>query len=194
MNQSFQIIQVARDDGQNWFEGWLKAGFDVSTAVLARNPLDQGSFRTIVSKEASTEAINFPDTPDVPGAVADEGLAWLLESMKRDGALSLVIEDDLAEKSDPAADDWTIPSAFIESRIIHWCDLKSASGKDAVETIMKGASCILNAFVITKSVANLGLVDRQEVPEGLGIEVASSLLAMITFAFDETSFAVWDRR
>jgi hypothetical protein len=48
--------------------------------------------------------------------------------------------------------------------------------------------------VSAKSVEELGLLDRQEVSESVGEEIAVSLLAIITFAFDETSFAVWDGR
>lgn len=194
MTEQFKALDIAHDEGKRWLTRWLAAGFDISAAVLTDISFDRGSFRTFVPVDASVESIQFPDAPDVPGAVSDEGLAWFLESLIRAGACALIVEDDLAERSDPGQPDASIPSGFIGNRIVHWLPLEAGSGVQAVEMIMKSASHILNAFVSDKSIADLGLLDRQEIAEGVGKEIATSLMAIITFAFDETSFAVWDGR
>jgi hypothetical protein len=194
VTEEFKALDVARDEGERWLTEWLAAGFDISAAVLAGISFDRGSFQTFVPVDASVESIKFPDAPDVPGTVSNEGLAWFLDALIRAGARSLVVEDDLAERSDPGQPDESIPSGFIGNRIVHWYGLEVGDGVRAVEMIMKSASHILNAFVSAKSVEELGLLDRQEVSESVGEEIAVSLLAIITFAFDETSFAVWDGR
>lgn len=61
-----------------------------------------------------------------------------------------------------------------------------------METIDRGASGYpLNAFVITKSSSDLGLVDGGDAPERLSQEVAASLLAIVVAAFDAESFLIW---
>ena len=194
MTERFKAIEIPREQGKVWLTQWLTAGFDISTAVLASRPLDWNRFLTFIPIDASVEAVKFPDAPDVPGVVSDEGLAWFLEALMQVGAHSLIVEDDMVEKSDPKVLDEKIPSGFIGNRVVHWHELRPGSGQRAVEMIMNSASCILNAFVSTKPIEELCLVDAQELPEGIGEKVAASLLAIVTFAFDETSFAVWDGR
>lgn len=194
MTKRFKSLQVDRDEGSRWLTSWLAAGFDISAAVLAIDPFDRGDFQTFIPMEASIGEIKFPHVPDVPGVVSDEGLAWFLEAMIRAGARSLIVEDDMAERSDPKLPGKPIPLGFIDNRVVHWHELDAGSGASAVETIMRSASHIMNAFVSTKSIEELGLVDHQEISKGIGKEIAASLLAIITFAFDETSFAVWDGR
>jgi hypothetical protein len=106
--------------------------------------------------------------------------------------MAVVVEDDLAGPGDPGILRWPVPSAFLGSRLIHWFDLEQKSSADIVDGINRYcASHILNCFVSTASVSSLGLIHGQAVPNDLAPKVAASLLAVIVFAFDETSFAVW---
>ena len=192
MPASVRTMPVASDAGLRCLESSLTAGFDVSKAVLSAGSLPHGRFLTFVPAEMPDDAIAFPDTPDIPGSVADKGLANLLDELGRQGAMSIVVEDDLASPNDPGVQRWSVPSAFLGNRLIHWFDLEQESSADTVDQM--GRYCIshvLNAFVCAASVTSLGLIDRQAVPNDLAVKVTASLLAVIVFAFDETSFAVW---
>lgn len=188
------MVEVAKDEGRRWLEKSLTAGFDVSAAVLAAAPFDHGRFHTFVPSDVPADQIKFPDAPDVPGSVADAGLARYLDDLTSQGASCVVVEDDVVERKDPALDRWTIPSAFVGDRIVHWFDLEPGSGTATVEAIGESAfGYPLNAFVITRSAADLGLVNGQPVAESFASQVAGSLLAVAVSAFDATSFAIWDR-
>ncbi|MEA2252004.1 MAG: hypothetical protein QOG70_2246, partial [Solirubrobacteraceae bacterium] len=50
----------------------------------------------------------------------------------------------------------------------------------------------LNAFLITRPAADLGLVPGRSVAEGFASEVMKSLAAVVVSAFDAESFLVWD--
>jgi hypothetical protein len=188
-------MHVAKHDGRACIEESLEAGFDVSAAVLAAAPFDHGSFFTFISGEMSADDIRFPDAPDIPANVADQGLSQFLNELRSRGVVSLIVEDDLAERGDSGPDCWPVPSAFAGSRVVHWLQLESRSDAAAVEALKRYCtSHCLNAFISTESPAELGLVDGQGVGDGFGTKIATSLLAVIVFAFDETSFAVWDSR
>jgi hypothetical protein len=49
----------------------------------------------------------------------------------------------------------------------------------------------LNGFVVTRSAADLALVDGQDAPEHLAQDVVSALIAVVVAAFDAESFLLW---
>lgn len=192
MTELVKKMQVAKHDGRACMEESLEAGFDVSAAVLAAAPFDHGNFFTFISGEMSAGDIRFPDAPDIPANVADQGLSQFFNELRNHGVVSLIVEDDLAELGDSGPDRWPVPSAFAGNRVVHWLELESSSGAAAVDALKRYCtSHCLNAFISAKSPAELGLVDSQGVGDGFATKVAASLLAVIVFAFDETSFAVW---
>jgi hypothetical protein len=88
----------------------------------------------------------------------------------------------------------TVPSAFIGDGVVHWCELKPGIGTAGTEAIRESAfGYPLNAFVTTRSVSDLRLVDGQAVATGFADQVAASLLAIVVSAFDAESFLLWDR-
>ncbi len=195
MSTDVRTMELSSAEGRAWLESSLAGGFDVSAAVLTTSAFDRGRFLTFVSEGVSTNKVSFPDAPDVPSAVAERGLAEFFQDLIGAGGSSVVIEDDLAGPTDPGFDKWNVPSAIIGNRIVHWLDLRPGSTMTTVNEIT--TYCVshrLNAFVSTRSSVDLGLVDRQPADENLARAVVGSLLAVIVFAFDETSFAVWDGR
>jgi hypothetical protein len=172
----------------------LAQGFDISNAVLIGTPFERGRFQTFVPKDFHADKLDFEVGGVTTTTLSKGGLSICLESLIGAGGGCVVIEDEGWRPTDPVIVEGAQLSAFIGDRVIHWSDLKSGASNVAVEAISKGASGYpLNAFVSSKSAAGLGLVDREQVPEGLASAVAESLLAVIVAAFDAETFMVWSR-
>lgn len=184
-----RTLQIAADKGREWFEYQLGQGFDLAQSVLARNFLAEGSFETFVSADTPSEEVEFPRYPDVQGG--EIALAARLEQLAKQGARSVVIEDDVQRNGDPHVES---PSAFLGDRVLHWREFRTGEGKAAAHAIREGAfGYPLNAFVLSKSLERLGLRDHEQAPSDLSRHVTSSLMAVIVSAFDNTSFAMWTR-
>jgi hypothetical protein len=186
-------LEIPKADGRDWLERSLAAGFDVASAVLAAAPFNSGRFTTFIPASASMSQVQFPDHGFVGETVGNAGLSQHLDNLARKSAACVVIEDDILERNDRQPDDMTIPSVFIGDGVIHWSNLKPGFGAAATKAVREGAfGYPLNAFVVAKSAADLGLVNDRSAPEGFADEVAKSLLAVIVSAFDAESFLVWD--
>lgn len=191
MSETARAIDLAKNEGRNWFEESLGGGFGVSAAVLASISFDIGRFFAFVSSDMDPEQIKFPGYPDVRGG--GPALALYLDDLTSGKDLCLLIEDEAAERGDPNIEEWSVPSAFIGDRVVHWFDLKPGSGAAAMSAINESSSGYpLNAFVVTRTSTELGLVNRGSLANDIVDTIASSILAIVVAAFDATSFAVWE--
>lgn len=126
------------------------------------------------------------------GADADRGLAAALDGLAGEGPACVVVEDDMGMRLDPAIQSSPFPVAFMGDRVISWAELERGRGADAVKAITQGASGYpRNAFVVSRSVAELELVDRQSLSKDFAGKVAGALLAVIVGAFDDESYVIW---
>lgn len=186
-------VQISSEDGRRWIEQSLQAGFDLSDAAREILKSERGGFWTYVPGEREDGDFVFPYRGDVPRAVAVAGLTDSLEQLIDRGAKSIVIEDDLSAAGDAVLRKMTVPSAYLDGRVIHWLGLAEGPTMNVVELINESASHTLNAFVLRCSIRDLSLEDDERVRSELPGEVAESLMAIVTLAFDETSFALWER-
>jgi hypothetical protein len=190
------VIEVNNDQARSWAERWLKAGHAVSNAVLGITRFETGRFHTCISGDMAAEPLpNFEEGGVTSTGEADAWLAQTLDGLVRKGAACAIVEHDLARRTDPflarSEDRW----AFIDDRVLAWSDLEPDSGREAVEEIRGvGSGYPSNMFVSTHSAQDLGLVDRQQVPEEFPLQVANSLLAVIMSIFDAESYLVWEKR
>jgi hypothetical protein len=190
-----QIIDVNRDKARSWVERWLRAGHAVSNAVLATDPFGVGRFRTCVSDGIAPEQLSKFEAGNM--ASTKEANTWLartFEELNREGAACVVVEHDLASRTDPfigrGDDSW----AFVGDRVLAWSDLQRGGEVAAVEEVQGvGSGYPRNMFVSTHSAEHLGLADRQQVPEQFPAQVAESLRAVVVSIFDDESYLVWDR-
>jgi hypothetical protein len=182
-------MQAAR----RWIEQSLAGGHEVSAAVLASACFDGGTFRAVVrSGVAASEIENYEEGGMLSVGEAGDALARILDELAEMGATCAVVEDDMSERTDPAVARRSFPLAFIGDRIVSWSDLESGSGVAAAEAIRRGASGYpRNAFVVLRSGADLGLVDRCTLPKDFAGQVAGALLAVIVAAFDDESYLIW---
>lgn len=191
MRRHAQVVEAPAEEAQSWLRYSLEQGFDVSAAVLDAGFIDRGRGVAIVSDEFQRTPYEFSHG-DVLGTTASrEYLGHLLVKGELGPADAVLIEDDVMRKGDPWIAKIEPPSAFIGDRVLHWADL--GKGIDSVlEVIHRGAfGYPLNAFLVTKSSTDLGLVDGKEAPEPLAQKVVSSLTAVIVSAFDNESFLIW---
>lgn len=188
-------IEVNSDQARSWAERWLKAGHLVSTAVLAVASFETGHFRTCISRADCAESLpNFEEGGVASAKEVDAWLAHTLEELARKGAACVIVEHDLARRTDPflvrSQDRW----AFVDDRVLAWSDLEPNSGTAAVEEVRGvGSGYPSNMFVSTHSARDLGLADRQQVPDEFPLQVANSLLAVIVSIFDDESYLVWEK-
>jgi len=179
------------EEARSWLEDSLGQGFDLSVAVLAAGVLEQGRCVAIVPDDFNRVPFNFSHGGVVGQQSSRERLAKVLQRLGTSGARAVLVEDSTAGRTDPHFSHRGEPSAFIGERVIHWSDL-SAGGPQAMEVVAWGTGGYpTNAFVLTQSSQDLGLVDRQDAPKDLAEEVAASLLAIVVAAFDAESYLLW---
>jgi hypothetical protein len=188
-----KVIELSAREARSWTERWLGAGHFVSEAVLAKAPFDQGRFRTCIGDDTPLKKLaNFEHGWVIKGGEAGAWLSQVLDELALHGASCVIVEDDLSRPTDPAIIASEIPCALIEDRILCWSDLSPGNGATAVKrTGYIGSGYPRNAFVVSRSAAELGLADRQQVPETFLRQVTDSLMAVIVAIFDAESYLVW---
>lgn len=190
MAKSTQAIEAPTEEAQSWLRYSLGQGFDISAAVLDAGFIDRGRALAIVSKEFQGASFNFSQGKFLSRSATQQSLVELLDRTFAT-ARSVLVEDELRRRNDPHVAAEGQPAAFIEDRVIHWCDL-SKGATAAVDAIVQGAwGYPTNAFVLAKSSGELGLMDRKDAPKDLVENVLSSLRGVVVSAFDDESYLIW---
>jgi len=186
-----QVVEAPAEEAHEWLQYSLMQGFDVSAAVSSSGVLGRGRFLAIVSEDFQRTVFDYPHGGVIGQRLSRMQLAQILEDLASGEAKSVLVEDSASRRGDRSVSRRGEPSAFIADRVLHWGDL-AAGSKNAVEVIAWGTTGYpTNAFVVTRSSADLGLADLQDAPENLAEEVASSLMAIVVAAFDAESFLIW---
>ena len=181
------------DLASGWVKRSLGRGHEVSTAVLASADFEAGTFRAILPDDVDVNQIqNLEYGGVMKESVARDAFARVLDEFAQRGAACVVVEDDLASRTDPAIVESSEPLAFIGDRVISWCDLDPGTGATAAEIVGRvGSGFPTNAFVVSRSAADLGLADRHSLPEDFGQKAAGCLVAVAVAAFDAESYVIW---
>jgi hypothetical protein len=191
MRRKTQVVEAPAEEAQIWLRYSMEQGFEVSAAVLDAGFIDRGRGLAIVSDEFQRTPFEFSHGGVIGTAASRECLGRMLVDGEFGPVGSLLVEDDVRRKGDPWISKIAPPSAFIGERVLHWADSEMGIDK-VVEAIHRGGfGYPLNVFLMTKSSAELGLVDREDAPEELPQEVVSSLLVVVVSAFDNESFLIW---
>jgi hypothetical protein len=193
---ALKTVEIERALGVGWLKNSLTQGFDLSKAALEVVKAGEGTCKSFISDEIDSYRTNLAEGGMARTGESMAALAQELNGLALRHARCVIVEDDLWRRTDETLEKFNAqsPISFVDNRVIHWCDVKQENGADCVDVVNKGASGYpLNAFVISKFAGELGLVDREDVPEGLPSEVAESLLAVIVAAFDAETFMVWSR-
>jgi hypothetical protein len=193
MARGTRLAEAPIDEAREWLRYSLTQGFDLSAGVLAADVLSTGSALAIVSTEFSREEFSYATGGVLGMRIARLCLVRVLRQVAAHAAEAVLVEDDLRRRRHPVASWSGLASAFIGERLVHWGDVRPPySG--AVHVVAEGASGYpLNGFVVSRSAAELGLVDGQDAPEHLARDVVSALIAVVVAAFDGESFLLWIR-
>lgn len=187
-------VELPRGRARGWIEKSLAAGDGVAAAVLADPPFAGGRFRSFVPADTPAERLaRLEEGGLVDAEAALAALATELDNLKRRGASSLVVEDDVGRRGDPAVASSEAATSFIGDRVVSWADLKPGACELAARVTNYASGYPLNAFVSSRSAAELGLVDRGTLSEGFGARVAATVMAVIVSTFDAESYLVWDQ-
>lgn len=194
MHTKLKAVEVPVDEAVDWFEYCLRQGFDLSAVVLASGAFDHGRFFAIAPEGFDRERFDFAVGGVTKMGPAQAMLRQYLSQLQDTGANSVIVENDLMGRGDPVVSSRRGYLSFVGDRVVHWADLQDAE-EEAVEAIDNGASGYpLNAFVTTRSTAELGLADREPVPDGFINQVSEGLVAVICAAFDAESYVLWTDR
>lgn len=169
----------------------------MSSAVLAGSLLEGGRFYVLAPPDVSKNQLeNFEWGGVVDEAAAIVALGQILTRLRGRGAACLIVEDNLGLRTDPAVVQSDVRSAFLGDRVVCWADLtgEADSGRGAAEMTRVSNGYPLNAFVVSRSSAELGLAADAALGEAFTEEVVQSLLAVVIAAFDAESFLVWEAR
>lgn len=188
-----KVIEIEPEAGRRWLEQWLGAGHFVSEAVLSSASFDHGQFRTCISDEAAAKLLPDFETGWVTsGNEVDVWLAEVLDGLTDRGGKCVVVEDDLSNPTDSGLANDPTPTAFIHKRVFSWDDLKLGNGAELAKEVMRvGSGYPRNAFVTTRSAAELGFTRLKQASEKFPQQVAESLLAVIVSIFDDESYLIW---
>lgn len=187
-------VDVDADRARNWLRESLAGGHELSAAVLGSSRFDAGEFLVLLPTGGDLGPVPaFAEGGVVSSDLANAALAGILEDLMRQGAASVVVEDDVGRRGDPAIDKRKAPSAFMGDRVICWSELDwPGSGTVAVETIAEAASGYpRNAFVLSETAADLGVSAGRSLPADFAARAAASLTAVVVSAFDDESFLIW---
>lgn len=189
------VVEPNASDALAWIEQSLAAGQAVSAAVLAQVAPDGDRARLWVSE--NIDPTHMPTFQEGGVAKESEATAWLvneIDGMAARGARCLIVEDALSRPSDPALKRSEIPVAFLGESVLSWCQLPPVPGRALPDEVIRvGGGFPTNAFVLSASVSELGLSDRQQLPVAFPRAVAASVEAVAVSVHDAESYLVWER-
>lgn len=190
---SARAVEIPADLARHWVRQSLGGGHAISAAVLANLQFEDGIFRALLPQELEPGQVpDFEYGGIVKQAVSEAALARVLEELARRGAACVVVEDDLSIRTDPAVEQSSEPLAFIGDRVISWCNLDPGAGVAAAEIVGQvGSGFPTNAFVVSRSAADLGLADRRLLSKNFGSKVVECLMAVVVAAYDDESYVLW---
>jgi hypothetical protein len=124
---------------------------------------------------------------------AQEGLAKVLETLAGRGAACVVVEDELSLRKDPKPSlGGLLQTAFVGERVIHWAGLAGGT-EAAILTLHHGSHGYpTNAFVMSASAEELGLVDGADLDSAVASRVVGSLMAVVVAAYDAETYIIWE--
>ena len=116
---------------------------------------------------------------------ADQIAERLLESFAAAGVLTLVVEDDMQRRGDPAVG---LDAAFVGDRVVRWADL----GVGAASAVhhLRASAYPLNAFACWASSAELGLEAGVSLGESQQAALVGSTCAVMTAVYDAETYLV----
>jgi hypothetical protein len=193
MTTSVRPIELKPGEAISWLRSSLAQGFQISEAIAATTPFENGQIRVI----APVEATALP--PLNQGGLlsqeeANDAMSGVLAELTASGAACLVIEDALGRYGDPAVLASTLGTAWLDNRVLHWHPLDLSTTSSATNALRTGSSGYpLNAFVTTRTADALGLIDHTALEESGIDKICEALIAVIVSAFDAESFLIWTK-
>jgi hypothetical protein len=111
----------------------------------------------------------------------------LLEALVATGARTLIVEDDLAQYGDPRLEGNV---AFVGNRVVRWAELDRGTD-DALFLLRSGSSGHpLNAFVSTRSVAELSLEPGSQLRSEPVASIVRSIVTVIVSVYDAEAYVM----
>jgi hypothetical protein len=129
----------------------------------------------------------------IPGTGwARQALTGVLEMLAGQGAMCVVVEDELRLKRDPKPSlDGLLLTGFVGEKVVHWANLAGGVA-DALVTVDRGSGDYpTNAFVVSVSAEMLRLVDGADLAPDVAGRVVPSLVAVVVAAYDAETYIIW---
>lgn len=173
---------VGSDAAADWARRSLLQGSLIAQALVHR--LDEVSTASLLTRQQ----ISRPALDNVSRALSvadsDRIASDVLRAMIRVGGKTLIVEDELARKSDP---DLRGDLAFVEDRVLRWTAVQS-DGDEGVRLMQTASSGFpLNAYVCRSTPAELGLIPQGSVTERVP-DIVDAVLAIFVSAHDGETY------
>jgi hypothetical protein len=183
-------VSVGRNVDSEQARGWVRQSLLGGSllAVAAAELLNLPGSATVLVGENAINLTEFERTRQATQDASGVLLREVLRQLKRDGARTVIVDDDLARRSDVKK--WGA-ATYIGDRILRW-DRLDGDLVVVVDVVRHGASGYpLNALVCTRTAEALALGDEREIGP-VGIEaIVDATCALIVAVYDAESFLVW---
>ena len=174
--------------GSDAAKAWVRHQFADMSVLLAHivKRLDSFSRSRVLVTADDAEGLALDNTGHrFRRRVSCELAREFLSAMYLMGARTLIVEDELARKTDPLEDAFYLGGAVLRSVSI---DEDAASAVRLLRYGSGGYPC--NALVCTMSKESLGLNDGADLPDDVVMRVVESVTGLLTSVWDDESYVV----
>lgn len=188
--------EIDRAVAFEWLRQSLSQGNVISRSVLTAVQESDGRSQVLIPEAVDAARLTKLSEGGVIGThSAQEALPPVLDELKEDGAASVVVEDEVRLRSDPNTDvDGLLLTAFVDDSVLHWADFGDGA-EPAVQVLHRGSHGYpLNAFIVSATTKELGLVNGADLDSNIGDAIAQALIAVIVAAYDAETFLIWKPR
>lgn len=180
-------MRISTAPGADWIRNSLAQGAGLATLMVQRLGKLQAAWLLAPARSSEPGTVLDDHGRGIRTTDADLIAERLFAAFVEAGATTLVVEDDLARRGDPALGSDVV---FIDDHVVRWADLRAGAAA-AVRLLRTGASGYpLNAFVCYPAAVELGLETGKTLDASRQAALVDSACAVIVSVYDAETYIV----